>query len=173
MAIVNNGSIYTSPTTAAHLRSVLSTVNTQLSDVTTELVEIVTRLEALEGFAGLQSATFDATTEEGQVVYMKSTGNTGLAEADNTTNAKAVGLAYTDVTAAGVGFFLSRGHFETADWTNIIGATNLTPGTIYFLSATAGRMTATAPTSGTIVRMGIALSATIFDLDIQPGILKA
>lgn len=170
MGIVNNGAIYTSPTTAAHLRSVLGTVNNQLSGITEELVEIVTRIEVLEGFVGLHAATFDATTVEGQAVYIKSTGNTGLAEADNATNSKAIGLAYDDVTAGATGFVLTTGHLTVADWTSVIGSASLTPGAIYFLSATAGQMTTTPPTSGRVVRMGIALTAQTFNIDIKAGI---
>lgn len=170
MGIVNNGSIYTSPTTAAHLRSVLSTIGTQISDVTDELVEIFTRLEAMEGFAGLRTATFDATTAEGQVVYIKSTGNTGLSQSDVAADSKSIGLAFADVTAAASGFYLTAGHLEVLDWTNVIGTTDLTPGSIYFLSATAGHMTTTPPTSGRVVRLGIALTTKVFDIKIEPGI---
>lgn len=61
----------------------------------------------------------------------------------------------------------------TDQWDAVTGQTGgLTPGAVYFLSAaTAGRMTVTAPTTSGqyVLRIGKALSTTLFDLNIgQP-----
>lgn len=62
----------------------------------------------------------------------------------------------------------------TAEWDAVTGATGgLTPGATYFLSAaTAGRITATAPTNTGefVVRLGKAISTTAIELTIQPPI---
>lgn len=82
----------------------------------------------------------------------------------------------TSIAAGASGSVQTDGVFtaSTAQWDAVTGGTGgLTPGAIYYLSAgTAGRLTATAPSStGEFVsRVGKALSTTALEITIQPPI---
>jgi len=63
---------------------------------------------------------------------------------------------------------------ERLDWTLIAGTAELSAGATYFLDpATAGRITATAPTvvSQFVVRVGRAVNARTLDIEIELPIL--
>lgn len=119
-------------------------------------------------------ATFDSDTKKGMVVYITGVGHAELAKADSQTTALAIGLAYEDVAAAATGKYLTEGQVEKTDWADVTGSATLTPGAIYFLSKdTAGFLTTTAPSTAgeSVTRVGLALSTTTLDVEIDRPIL--
>lgn len=113
----------------------------------------------------------------GQPVYQKSNGNVDLARANAQGTVQVVGLVKdSSISAAGSGIIQTDGVLtaSTGDWDAITGGSGgLTPGSAYYVSAaTAGFLTATAPstTGQFVVRIGLALSATDLDISVQPPI---
>lgn len=160
MALANNGFIYTSPHTQGHLRSVLNSIKSALDSIFTT--------------AGEVEAVFSSTSVVGQPVYITATGEAALAENDNTAHAVVAGIVSTAAAAGATGAFITNGHVSAESWTTVLGSADLTPGVIYFLGATAGTITATAPTAtGTVVRLGVALTARVLSVQIEPGIFLA
>lgn len=119
------------------------------------------------------------TVNAGMAVYLKSNGNVDKANAAAVGTSHVIGLAEADVAAAASGSFKRNGTLTltTAQWDTAAGTTGgLTPGTAYFLSdSTAGKLTATAPTTAThtSLRCGIALSSTqlLLSCSDQPRLL--
>jgi hypothetical protein len=85
----------------------------------------------------------------------------GLVRATSITNAQSGSVQMSAVLVA-----------TAAQWDAVAGTTGgLVAGTVYYLDpTTAGKMTATTPTTAGqfVVRLGIALSTTDFDISIQP-----
>ena len=80
------------------------------------------------------SATTDSNVVIGQPVYVNSTGHVDLSCA-NLTGAKTVsGLATTSVSSGATVSFDTDGKITQSDWTSVIGSTNLTPGSYYYLA---------------------------------------
>lgn len=104
---------------------------------------------------------------EGDFVGINNLGTASLADADGTQgNAvadKAVGFA---VRAAASGAKVALATKGVLD-----GLSSLTIGAIYYISATAGGITATRPTTNThtVQQIGIAISATRLLVDIGPA----
>lgn len=103
------------------------------------------------------------TISAGQPVSRTSTGVV-LASASNTTK-PCRGLAMGGVAAGLNGNFQSSGILSLTDWTAATGGVNLVQGSYYYLSTTAGKLTATKPSTGPCQMVGQANSAT--DLDVQ------
>jgi len=126
------------------------------------------------GFTGTNNNASPITI--GQPVYKNSTtSQVDLADAtDDTKNC--IGLVgEASIAASATGYIQTGESLTMADWTIIIGSTNLTPGADYYLDTTAGKLTATAPsTSGNITQLvGKAVSATELLLTIRERILLA
>jgi hypothetical protein len=114
----------------------------------------------------------------GTPVYISAGGSFALAKADASGTVEAIALVRdTSIANAASGSVQSDGLLTatTAQWDAITGQTGgLTPGAVYYLgAATAGKLTATAPTTSGqyVLRMGRAVSTTDFDIDIQTPIL--
>lgn len=128
---------------------------------------------AVDGVAGGQPIRYDLTANEtiniGQPVYVSSANTVNLADADTLNTSHVLGIAITDATANTTVTVLSDGSVERADWTAITGSANLVAGAVYYLSTTAGGLTVTPPTGDgdNIVRCGIAVSTTKFDIEIN------
>jgi len=110
----------------------------------------------------------------GRAVYSSASGEVRLANANNTSTCKAVGLvAATSISAAASGNIITKGILTatTTQWDAVAGSTGgLTYNAVYYLSNTvAGAITTTPPTSGMVVRIGIAVSTT--QLDVNPEVL--
>lgn len=119
-------------------------------------------------------AEADSQIKIGNLIYLKSDGHMDLAKADNSSTAQAVGVAIEDANAAEACSYITEGQVERGDWTTIADVVSLTPGVSYFSSAaTAGKITATAPTivGQYVVRVGRAISATKLDIEIESPIL--
>jgi hypothetical protein len=115
----------------------------------------------------------------GTPVYMDAAGGFKKAKADATGTRRVVGLVATDPSiGTGVaGSVVTDGVLAatTAQWDAVAGTTGgLAFGVPYYLdAATAGKLTATAPTSvgQYVVEVGIAISTTELDVRVQKDIL--
>jgi hypothetical protein len=119
------------------------------------------------------SAVADESIVSGQPVYVKATGNVGLAKADAVGTYKAVGLAIESKSSGLSVKYNTDGRVELADWTAVTGSATLTPGAHYYLSTdTAGMLSAIAPTgSGYVVPLGKAITTVVFDVEIGTVVL--
>ena len=114
-------------------------------------------------FPGVSSTTITA----GQVVYVKSDGELGLADADvaSYAQAPALGFACTDAVDGDTISVATNGRVE--------GLSGLTVGKPVYLSTTAGAVTSTLPTGDAYdyqQAVGFALSASVLVIALQnPG----
>jgi len=112
---------------------------------------------------------------KGTPVYIPSAGNVDKASAAASGTKKVFGLvAETSIAAAASGYVQLDGVLQasTAQWDAVAGTTGgLVANTIYYLSATAGLLTATPPAvSGNfVVQVGLALNATDLEIDTDRG----
>lgn len=120
-----------------------------------------------------EQETIQATNGEavpitiGQVVYISAANTVKLAKADAASTALAIGVVADASIAAG-----NPGGVKTAGV--LSGLATLTAGAAYYLSAaTGGLLTSTAPsTAGQyVVKAGIAVSTTEFQINIERPIL--
>lgn len=133
-----------------------------------------------QGLAGLPAAppSFLAENKSGGVLaagspaatHASGIGVIGASAADN--SKPAVGLVQSETDDGFSATVVTDGPFEMEDWTDVVGAANLIRGP-YFLSETAGRLTAVPPTSaGRILqRIGYAVSPTTMQIEIAGPIL--
>lgn len=109
----------------------------------------------------------------GQIVYITGV-NCDLAQADSQSTIRVAGLVVTGGATATPVSIKTEGivTLTTGEWDAVAGTTGgLTPGETLFLSeAVAGDGKETAPTTGFILRVGHALSATELEIDIQQPI---
>lgn len=132
------------------------------------------RLAALE--AGGESpipAIFASDTLVGMAVYVAGPNSVGLAQANDPSTAKVIGLASVDVSAGSAGTLTTEGQIERDNWAVVAGTSLLTPGATYYLSPTvAGGLTISAPGSDGlfVVAVGRAISQTILDIEIAEGV---
>ena len=107
--------------------------------------------------------TVGGATDLGRPVYLVSA--TALAFADQTlsANAEVVGFIYAVLDANTVRIIFA-GEIPTVGSSFLEGGGSLVPGTVYFLAATAGKVTATEPTTiGYVSKpLGVAVSTTKF-----------
>jgi hypothetical protein len=99
------------------------------------------------GGTAIQEAEADESIAPGQPVYLKPNGHAGLARANTIATARVIGLATAAAVSGSSLSYAVSGVVELVDWTAIVGGTVLSPGVFYFLSAQAGQLTITAPTS--------------------------
>jgi len=141
-------------------RKPLVLVNGEVQELATSdsLSATVTEVDAITKVAA-------ATLIAGQVVYASSATDVNKAAANADATAKPIGLATAAISSAASGSIQTSGviTLTTGQWDALCGTTGgLTVGTVYFLSATAGLLTSTAPsTSGHYVSpVIVALSTT-------------
>lgn len=109
-------------------------------------------------------------------LYQKSDGDVDFARANAQGTVQVLGLAAADINAAASGLVQTDGILvaTTGEWDAVTGGSGgLTPGAPYYVdAATAGMLTATAPTTTGqfVVRVGLASSTTEMDISIQPPI---
>jgi len=113
--------------------------------------------------------TANETVLVGQPVYVSGNNTINLADASDSTAARAIGLVLTGATANGTANVLTEGSVNQADWTSVIGSAALTPGATYFLGTTPGTMSTTPPTTDNhvVVTMGTALTTSKFDIEVN------
>jgi hypothetical protein len=96
-------------------------------------------------------------------VYVSAADTIIKAKADSGSTKNVLGLALTTASAAASVSVQTNGV--------VVGMSGLTAGALYYLSGgTAGALTTTAPTTGWVVQLGIAISTTSLYLDPQPSI---
>lgn len=123
------------------------------------------------------SQTVDATMIPGNVVYSTTADHVAKAQANASGTSKPLGFAAAAITSGAAGNIQTDGilALTTAQWDAVAGTTGgLTVGSTYFLSAaTAGLMSATAPSTvgQYVVELGMAISTTELNIRIQPRIL--
>lgn len=116
---------------------------------------------------------YNGALAKGAPLYVKSTGRVDLAQGNAINPAGAIGMADENGVAQGSPVVVkSDGYVDIADWAAVSynNSQTLEPGKLYYLSATsAGRITPIAPnTQGQfVVRLGRAVTTTIFKLDID------
>ena len=159
MGIPNSTSIHIDPRTKSHLRW--------------DLTRIKKLLDSISGSIGNPSGTFPSAVDAGTPVYVSASDTLSPADASALATAQVVGLANEDIGAGGTGEYVTHGRVTKADWTSIIGAAALTAGSVYYLSTTTGDLTTTAPTTvgEVVVRIGIALSTTTLNVNVEEPIL--
>lgn len=111
----------------------------------------------------------------GMAVYVSGNDTVKRAKADAVGTTPVFGLAVDASTAAAAaGGFYTDGilALTTGQWDAVAGTTGgLTAGTRYYLSgATAGNITSTAPATGFVQEIGVALSTTELKIGIRPVI---
>ena len=102
------------------------------------------------------------------------TSGIGVIRANATDNSKhCVGLATVGVAVGAAETVLTAGPLTKADWTSVIGTTELVAKATYYLSASAGLLTNTPPSSGgnVVQAVGQAVSTTTLNIQIEPAIL--
>lgn len=156
---IGGDQVYTDPRTPAQMRSTLAQIKSDIAQA--------------RQIVGYSLPAFASVTAAGLLVYAKSDGTVGLADADTAATARVEGMALRATEAGDIGPVASGGAVTMDAWNSVIGATLLTPGSIYFLSATAGMMTTTPPSSvgQTVVQIGKALTTKIFIIAIGPTVL--
>jgi hypothetical protein len=126
---------------------------------------------------GQVEMTATSTVIAGGPVYVDGADSFDLARANASGTSRAIGLATTGITAAATGTVQVNGvlSLTTAEWDAAFGTTGgLTPDATYYLSpSTAGRGTATCPTTvgQLVVILGIALSTTELLIRVSEPIL--
>lgn len=121
-----------------------------------------------------QSKQTDRSCFKGQPLYTRSSGNLDLAQANSLGTSKVAGLALNNASGGTSVNYELDGVVTQSDWTQVIGQTNLSPGSTYFLSpAIAGKLTTIAPEVGgeLVVKVGVALDSSTLNLEIEPPIL--
>jgi len=115
-----------------------------------------------------------STIDAGMACAVHSSG-TGVVKASAADNTKiAIGLMRATTADTVSGNVQIEGLFTLSDWTSVIGASTLAAKTTYFLDPlTAGKLTATVPTTTgqTVQIVGTAVSTTTLDLDVGVPIL--
>jgi hypothetical protein len=108
-------------------------------------------------------------TQAGHAVRMLASGELQLARADSYENAVVVGLVISGSVPGEITSFTTDGQISRGDWTPIIGAPALVPGTRYFLSPTnLGRLVAQPPLRPHyLVPVGRAVSATTLEVELN------
>jgi len=133
----------------------------------------------VDTYGRVTAGTNPAVTQSG-VMLTNSTGSTiaklkalyktatadqiALANASASGTMRFIGFASASINTASTGLVLTNGTAVglTTDWDAVTGQSGgLTPGAVYFVSTvTAGNITSTAPTTGWLVRVGVAVSTT-------------
>jgi hypothetical protein len=113
--------------------------------------------------------TANEATSAGQPVHVTATNTVNLADASSNLTSNTVGLAATSAGSGESIVVFTDGVLDQADWTSVIGTALLTPGAQYYLDTTAGKMSTSPPTVNgqVVVRMGTALTTTIFDIEVN------
>lgn len=110
----------------------------------------------------------------GQPVYVSGDGAVDMAQADAASTKDVLGLCAEGIAIAGSGNIQSDNVLtaSTGEWDALTGDVGgLVAGSWYYLDeATAGKLTATAPTTGYIAKVGQALSTTELEISIKPTI---
>ena len=81
-----------------------------------------------------------------------------------------LGFISTDTSTGFSADIVVAGSIYRADWTEVAGTISLSPTFPYYLSSTPGRITSVPPSSGFLIRLGIAANSNIFLANVQEPI---
>ena len=113
----------------------------------------------------------------GMPVYLKADGTVDKASAAASGTKRVLGLVRdASIAAAANGNVQTDGVLTSADWTDVAGTATLTAGADYYLSATAGQLSASAPSSAGhyVCYVGMAISTDTLEIDTdRVGVLLA
>lgn len=109
------------------------------------------------------------TVPAGAPAYIVSSNTANLASATGLVKSRVVGLITQAASVNEATIVQTDGSVIIADWTSVIGAASLTPGSVYFLHTTDGQMSTTPPTGDgdVVVTMGVAVTTTKFDIEVN------
>lgn len=174
MTLASGAALLTNPTTPAQMRTFIAALNGQAAATSSGIDTLTTEVTQLQGQADPIAAVFDSTMGVGAPVKIVSTAHVDFAQADSIAHANVAGLVFAGAASAATGSYVPNGgRASQADWTSIVGAASLTPGAIYYLSATAGKLTTTAPTTSgkVVIKVGRAITIHIMVVEIGVGVL--
>lgn len=122
--------------------------------------------------------TAAATVVKGCPVYISTAATFNKANAAASGSAKVIGFAAAGITISTTGSIQTDGVLActTGEWDAVASTTGgLAAGTEYYLAATAGLISSTAPSgSGSyVVKVGTALSTTELEISIRGSVLLA
>lgn len=112
----------------------------------------------------------------GTPVIASSGTGVNMADASQATKLNVMGLAMEDLAVDALGKFQCDGivKLTAGQWDVVTGDSGgLDANLVYYLDTTTGKLTSTAPTSGWVVRVGLAISATELRLGISAPIAIA
>lgn len=135
-------------------------------------------LSAAASEVDVVSLTAAATVVAQCPVYISAANTFNKAAAGASGTAKVFGFTQSAVAISTAGLVQTDGVVSgtTGEWDAVAGTTGgLTAGTTYYLSATAGLITATAPSTvgSYVVSVGVAVSATDLEINISSSVLLA
>lgn len=130
-----------------------------------ELALRMALISAVENDFPYRTAITDSAMGIGQPIYVKSSGNVDLAASTELTLASAIGLSTSIANAGEYVRYTADGVVTQTDWTGVTNTVALEIGKPYYLSALPGKLTTVIPTSGFILRVGVALTES--DLDVE------
>jgi len=119
--------------------------------------------DTLAGVVSIADATnlvAKEALEPGQAVAVTAAGEVMLASAADAVKSEVTGFATAVAALDAVVNVHGEGFLTVGDWTAGTGAAALVAGAHYYLGATAGQITTTAPTTGYLMPVGQAVSAT-------------
>ena len=107
----------------------------------------------------------------GQPVYVSAADTVDLANSAAIGTSRPLGLVSdASIAASATGNIQTSGSLTSSDWTSVVGAATLTAGSVYYLDGTAGKLPATAPTTGFLTKVGAAVSTTELEINIEQPI---
>jgi hypothetical protein len=139
-------------------------IDPQQDDWDRIVAEVIATQEFVFGLTSgsdLYRAVAAETIPMGRLVRVADDGRLNLASPDFPAVA---GMAVESITNGLTGSYIRRGRAASADWTDVIGASTLSPGRDYFLIDD-GKLSLNAPESGFVIRAGQAQSLTNYDFE--------
>lgn len=168
------GKIWVDPKTPSQLRKALYNAQANSDTTNNDLADLTTRVTALEALLASVSATFDSSMSVGMPVYVSAADHVDKADATTFSKALVLGVVNGGASSGTAGTYQTVGRVTQSDWTAVTGGASLTPNAIYYLSATAGHLTTTAPTTvgQTQIQVGIATDTTTLEVAIKVRIKR-
>ena len=166
-------------TDITNLTLVVGTNTTDITNLTlvvgTNTSNISTNTSNISGLMG--QITTELTNTDSVTITIGTPVYAGFrrAKADSSTTNKVIGLAFEDTASSDPGRIQVTGVIiaTTAEWDVVTGDSGgLTPNTLYYLSeAVAGKLKTSAPTTGYVSPVGIAVSTTQMKIEILNTVL--
>ncbi len=169
MVLIGGNQIYTDPRTDEHLRTVLARAQQNETASSGSITTLEATIALHEAIIGYEDATYVSTTVIGQPLYIAGADSVDLADASVVGTSNVIGLCYVDTLTTVAGQYITHGIITQTSWLTVLGSIKLTAGTKYYLSETAGLLTATPPTTvgAYVVEIGTALDLETLNVNIR------